>query len=103
MFNCFTNCPLVKGIAIGVGASALGFCLYKANEEKVDAFLRRHGINVKTPSAGFDTMSVEDLMRAKENIEDLIAEKEFRRCCMPPVSWLNQRGETPRCAYFQTL
>ena len=41
MFNYFTNCPLVKGIAIGVGASALGFCLYKANEEKVDAFLRR--------------------------------------------------------------
>ena len=76
MFNCFTNCPLVKGIAIGVGASALGFCLYKANEEKVDAFLRRHGINVKTPSAGFDTMSVEDLMRAKENIEDLIAEEQ---------------------------
>ena len=34
MFNCFTNCPLVKGIAIGVGASALGFCLYKANEGK---------------------------------------------------------------------
>ena len=30
MFNCFTNGPLVKGIAIGVGASALGFCLYKA-------------------------------------------------------------------------
>ena len=65
-------------IAIGVGASALGFCLYKANEEQVDAFLRRHGINVKTPSAGFDTMSVEDLMRAKENIEDLIAEKEMQ-------------------------
>ena len=40
MFNCFTNCPLVKGIAIGVGASALGFCLYKANEEKVDALPR---------------------------------------------------------------
>ena len=78
MFNCFTNCPLVKGIAIGVGASALGFCHYQANEEKVDAFLRRHGINVKTPSAGFDTMSVEDLMRAKENIEDLIAEKEMQ-------------------------
>ena len=78
MFNCFTNCPLVKGIAIGVGVSALGFCLYKANEEKVDAFLRRHGINVKTPSAGFETMSVEDLMRTKENIEDLIAEKEMQ-------------------------
>ena len=50
----------------------------RRNEEKVDAFLRRHGINVKTPSAGFDTMSVEDLMRAKENIEDLIAEKEMQ-------------------------
>ena len=49
MFNCFTNCPLVKGIAIGVGASALGFCLYKANEEKVDAFLRRHGHQRQDP------------------------------------------------------
>ena len=78
MFNCFTNCPLVTGIAIGVGASARGFCLYTANEEKVDSFLRRHGINVKTPSAGFETMSVEDLMRTKENIEDLIAEKEMQ-------------------------
>ena len=38
MFNCFTNCPLVKGIAIGVGASALGFCLYI--EETSDLFFR---------------------------------------------------------------
>ena len=72
------NNPMVKGILIGVGVSALGFCAYKHNEEKVDNFMRRHGMNVKTPAAGFETMSVEDLMRTKETIEDLIAEKEMQ-------------------------
>ena len=56
--------------------SAVGFYAYKHNEEKVDNFLRSHGVKVKTPTAGFETMSVEDLMRTKESIEDLIAEKE---------------------------
>ncbi len=71
-----TLSPMVKGILIGVGVSAIGFYVYKQNEEKVDNFLRNHGVKVKTPTAGFETMSVEDLMRTKENIEDLIAEKE---------------------------
>ena len=44
----------------------------------MDNFLRRHGVKVKTPIAGFETMSVEDLMRTKESIEDLIAEKEMQ-------------------------
>ena len=70
--------PMVKGILIGVGASVLGFCAYKHNEEKVDDFLRRHGVKVKTPAVDFETMSVEDLMRTKETIEDLIAEKEMQ-------------------------
>ena len=74
----FGNNPLVKGILIGVGASLVGFCAYKHNEDKVDDFLRRHGVKVKSPAAGFDTMSVEDLMRTKETIEDLIAEKEMQ-------------------------
>ena len=65
--------PMVKGILIGVGVSAVGFYAYKHN---VDNFLRSHGVKVKTPTAGFETMSVEDLMRTKESIEDLIAEKE---------------------------
>lgn len=73
-----SNNPLVKGILIGVGVSALGFCAYKHNEKKVDDFLRRHGVKVKSPAAGFETMSVEDLMRTKETIEDLIAEKEMQ-------------------------
>jgi hypothetical protein len=71
-----TLSPMVKGILIGVGVSAIGFYAYKQNEEKVDNFLRSHGMKVKTPTAGFETMSVEDLMRTKESIEDLIAEKE---------------------------
>ena len=74
----FGNNPLVKGILIGVGASVVGICVYKHNEEKVDNFLRRHGVKVKSPAAGFETMSVEDLMRTKETIEDLIAEKELQ-------------------------
>ena len=68
--------PMVKGILIGVGVSAVGFYAYKHNEEKVDKLLRSHGVKVKTPTAGFETMPVEDLMRTKESIEDLIAEKE---------------------------
>ena len=74
----FGNNPLVKGVLIGVGASLVGFCAYKHNEDKVDDFLRRHGVNVKSPAAGFETMSVEELMRIKETIEDLIAEKEMQ-------------------------
>ncbi len=73
-----TLSPMVKGVLIGVGVSAVGFYAYKHNEEKVDNFMRRHGMNVKTPAAGFETMSVEDLMRTKETIEDLIAEKEMQ-------------------------
>ena len=73
-----TLSPMVKGVLIGVGVSAVGFYAYKHNEEKVDNFMRRHGMNVKTPAAGFETMSVEDLLRTKETIEDLIAEKEMQ-------------------------
>ena len=71
------NREIVKGVAIGIGVSAVGFYAYKKNEEKVDAFMRRHGIEVKTNAADFREMSIPDLMRAKEDIEDIIAEKEM--------------------------
>ena len=70
------NNPMTKGILIGVGVSAVAFYAYKKNEAKVDSFMRNHGINVKTPTPDFKTMSVDDLMRT--NIEDLIAEKEMQ-------------------------
>ncbi len=78
MFQSIQNNDLVKGILIGAGVSVVAFCAYKSNEEKVDNFLRRHGIQVKTPGRSFETMSIEDLMRTKEDIEDLIAEKELQ-------------------------
>ena len=60
------NNPMTKGILIGVGVSAVAFYAYKKNEAKVDSFMRNHGINVKTPTPDFKTMSVDDLMRTKE-------------------------------------
>ena len=69
---------LVKGILIGVGVSAVGFYLYKKNEEKVDSFLRSRGMDIKPRGSNYETMSVEELMRTKETIEDLIAEKEMQ-------------------------
>lgn len=74
----WTNNALVKGILIGVGVSAVGFYCYKKNEDRVDGFLRKHGVNVKQHGADYETMSVEELMRTKETIEDLIAEKELQ-------------------------
>ena len=72
MVNIFAN-PMVKGALIGVGVSAVAFYAYK-----LDNFMRRHGVKVKSHSASYETMSVEDLMRTKETIEDLIAEKEMQ-------------------------
>ena len=77
MFDLTGN-SLLKGVLIGVGMSAVGFYVYKKNEDKVDSFLRRHGMNIRQHGADYETMSVEELMRTKENIEDLIAEKEMQ-------------------------
>ena len=73
-----TGNNLVKGILIGVGVSAVGFYLYKKNEYKVDSFLRGRGMDIKPRGTDYESMSVEDLMRTKETIEDLIAEKEMQ-------------------------
>lgn len=73
-----TGNNLVKGILIGVGVSAVGFYLYKKNEDKVDSFLRSHGMDIKPRGLNYETMSVEELMQTKETLEDLIAEKELQ-------------------------
>lgn len=73
------NGSIWKGILIGVGVSAVGFYAYKKNEDKVDAFLRRRGMDIKQQhGTNYETMTVEELMRTKETIEDLIAEKEMQ-------------------------
>ena len=67
-----------KGVLIGVGVSAVGFYAYKKNEDRVDGFLRRHGMDIRQRGADYETMSVEELMRTKETLEVLIAEKEMQ-------------------------
>lgn len=66
------------GAVVGIGAVAAGYYLYKKNQNKVDNFLRKQGINVKTSNtANYESMDLESLMTVKEHIEDLIAEKEL--------------------------
>ena len=66
------------GATVGVGTVAVGYYLYKKNQSKVDSFLRKQGINIKTSSeATYDNMNLEELMTTKERLEDLIAEKEL--------------------------
>ena len=66
------------GVAVGVGTVAVGYYLYKKNQSKVDSFLRKQGINIKTSSeAIYDNMALEELVTTKEHLEDLIAEKEL--------------------------
>jgi hypothetical protein len=72
------NSQHLTGFAIGLGASALGFYLYKRNQSKVDAFLGQHGIQI---ASAFEkdpqSMTLKELIMAKEELEDLIAEREF--------------------------
>jgi predicted transcriptional regulator len=69
----------VTGFLIGLGASAVGFYLYKKNQHKVDDFLAKQGIRVPGgKTRDFTAMSLEDLVSEKEHLEDLIAERELR-------------------------
>ena len=73
--NAITKNHLV-GAAVGVGVAAVAFYLYKKNQAKVDEFLRKQGINIKSSScASLENLDIEGLTEMKEHIEDLIAEK----------------------------
>ena len=72
------NSQHVTGFVAGIGVSALGFYLYKRNQSKVDAFLGNHGIQLSSPlEKDPQSMTLKELILAKEELEDLIAEKEF--------------------------
>ena len=73
------NSDHATGFVLGLGASALGFYLYKQNQQKVDDWLRQQGINLPQTGVKNDTtMSLEELTREKERLEDLIAEREVQ-------------------------
>lgn len=68
----------ITGFVVGIGAAAAGFYYYKKNQPQVDAFLRKHGIELPAGGAA-DTgsMTIEQLIAEKETLEDLIAEREY--------------------------
>lgn len=68
----------ITGFVVGLGASALGFYLYKKNQDAIDDFLRSQGLNL--PKQGLkevSSMTLEDLVAEKERLEDIIAEREM--------------------------
>ena len=68
----------VTGFVIGLGVAAAGFYLYKINQKRVDAWLESQGLQL--PRAGANdpsSMTLEELVREKEKLEDLIAEREY--------------------------
>ena len=67
----------LTGFAIGLGVSAAGYYIYKKNQTKVNAFLGEHGINISSVfEKDLKSMTLKELILAKEELEDLIAEKE---------------------------
>lgn len=70
----------ITGFAAGIGVSALGFYLYKRNQSKVDAFLGEHGIQLSSAlEKDPKSMTLKELIMAKEELEDMIAEKEYAK------------------------
>jgi hypothetical protein len=75
-----TKGNLTTGILIGVGISVAAYYLYMKNKGKVDEFLKSQGIQLPVaPGAkDYSSMSLEELVSTKEQIEDLIAEVEHK-------------------------
>ena len=72
------NSDHITGFAVGLGAAAVGFYLYKQNQARVDDWLRKQGISVPAISSQDPaSLSLEELVREKERFEDLIAEREM--------------------------
>ena len=68
----------VTGFVIGLGVAAAGFYVYKMNQKQVDAWLESQGVRFPGASAGDQSsMTLEELVRQKERLEDLIAEREY--------------------------
>ncbi len=65
------------GLGVGIGVTALGFYLYRKNQDKVDSFLRSHGLDIPVnENKPLACMSLEELAILKERVEDMIAERE---------------------------
>jgi len=67
----------VSGFMFGVGTAAAAYYLYRQNQDQVDEFLLNQGINMPAaPQKDLSKLSLEDLVKEKEQLEDIIAERE---------------------------
>ena len=67
----------ITGFFLGMGAAAVGFFFYRQNQDRIDEFLRKRGIKIPGASGkDLSGKSLEELVREKEKIEDIIAERE---------------------------
>jgi len=67
----------VTGFVVGLGVAAAGFYFYKKNQRQVDEWLRQQGISIDSGGGlEYSAMTLEELVREKERLEDLIAERE---------------------------
>jgi septal ring factor EnvC (AmiA/AmiB activator) len=67
----------VTGFVVGLGVAAAGFYFYKKNQKRVDEWLRQQGIALPgAEGSDYQTMTLEELVREKERLEDTIAERE---------------------------
>lgn len=68
----------LTGLAVGVGVSAAAFFFYKKNQGNVDDWLRRQGLDLpEAANKNLANMTLEELVREKEHLEDVIAEREM--------------------------
>ncbi|MBD3177736.1 MAG: hypothetical protein GF320_21390 [Armatimonadia bacterium] len=68
----------LTGFAVGLGVAGMGLYLYRQNQAEVDAWLSSQGIELPGAAAtNPEAMSLEELVREKERLEDLIAERQM--------------------------
>ncbi len=89
----------ITGFVVGLGAAAAGFYFYKVNQRRVDAWLEGQGIRLPG-SSGSDpgALTLEELVRQKEKLEDLIAEREFAATQNTPVKKVESETQKPELA-----
>jgi hypothetical protein len=83
----------VTGFVVGLGVAAAGFYFYKMNQKQVDTWLESQGVHLPGSSASdYSSMTLEELVRQKETLEDLIAEREYAAEQKPAAKKPSRKG-----------
>jgi hypothetical protein len=87
----------IVGFAVGVGAAAAGYYLYRKNQAQVDQFLKEHGIDMPSPAVvDAESLTLEQLVSEKERLEDLIAEREMAAPAAESTAPAEPARKTPK-------